>query len=177
MESSNFGSTPDILAYNAAHFYPGGNTTEWWRYSRVNGARVFLSPSTIEATDDIVGRGDGVTNQAGFLARKTALRADPLNTSYINWPYLTNRYQNTTLTGSNKIRVNHAFREMRSLGIQILANITADQDFLTITNSADWAGKWELWQHYYAQAFYLCASSTCSVTRCITSRTTRMPTG
>jgi hypothetical protein len=155
VESGNSGGTPDILAYNAAHFYPGGNTTEWWRYSRVNGARVFLSPSNIEATDDIAGRGDGVTNQAGFLARKATLRADPLNTNYINWPYLTNRYQNSTLAGSNKVRVNHAFREMRSLGIQILANITADQDFLTITNAADWAGKWELWQHYYAQAFYL----------------------
>ncbi len=116
---------------------------------------MFISPGEIEATDDITGRGDGVTDQAGFLARKAALRADPLNTNYINWPYFTNRYETHTLTGNNKIRVNHACRELRSLGIQICAQITASQSFLTITDTNDWAGKWELWQHYYAQAFYL----------------------
>ena len=42
--------------------------------AEVTGARVFLTASLIENVDDLPGRGDGVTNQAGFLARRAALR-------------------------------------------------------------------------------------------------------
>ena len=155
IQTNRLGGTPDIIGYNSAHFYPGGNTREWWRYSGVSGARVFLSPSEIETADDLPGRGDGVTNQAGFLARKTALRADPLNTNFINWPYWSGRYETNTPGGGNKVRVNFAFAQLRQIGVEILMNMTASQNFLTITNANDWAGKWELWQHFYAASFYL----------------------
>ncbi len=65
---------------------PGSNTADWWRYSGVNGARVWPTPTTVEPTDDLAPFGDGVTSQATFIARQIALRADPLNTTYINWP-------------------------------------------------------------------------------------------
>jgi Bacterial TSP3 repeat len=155
IQTNPSGTTPDLLSYNTGHFYPGSNTREWWHYSGVTGARVFVAPSEIEATDDIGGRGDGVLTQTDFLNRKAALRASPLNTNYINWSYFTNRYESHTLVGANKIRVNYAFSQLRQLNIEITVNITASQSFLTITNSNDWAGKWELWQHYYAQGFYL----------------------
>ncbi|MGN6555090.1 MAG: Ig-like domain-containing protein [Verrucomicrobiota bacterium] len=155
VQTNVLGPTPEILAYNAAHFFPDSNTRDWWRYAGVNGARIFMSPNEVEATDDLAPVGDGVTNQSTFLARKAALRADPLNTSYINWPYFTNRYEVNDLYPNNHIKINYAFTELRKLGIQICAQITASEGRLPIADANDWGGKWELWQHYYAQAFYL----------------------
>ena len=147
--------TPDIVAYNLGHFYPGSNAHDWWRYSGVNGARIFISPAAIEPVDDLTPRGDGVTSQSSFLASKTALRADPLNVTYINWPAFEAQYANQDLAGSNHIKVNHALGKLRGRGVEITAQITASENSLSIADAADWAGKWELWQHYYAQAFYL----------------------
>lgn len=153
--TNTLGNTPNLLAYNSGHFYPGSNTKEWWRYAGVSGARVFLTANIIENVDDIAGRGDGVTDQASFLARKTALRANPLSATYVNWANFTNRYNTSAQHGANRLRPSLIFSELRKLGVQIDVNIGASQNFFFITNSADWAGKWELWQHYYAQAFYL----------------------
>lgn len=155
VQTAPLGNTPELLAYNSGHFVPGSNTRDWWRYSGVSGARVFLTPSLIEPSDDIPGRGDGVTDQAGFLSRRAALRADPLNTNYINWPYLTDRYQLTREHGSNTLEPYYTCASLRRLGIEILVNITAGQGTFPIADANDWAGKWELWQHFYAQAFYL----------------------
>ncbi len=155
VESSRSAGTPDILAYNLGHFFPGSNTHDWWRYAGVNGARIFISPSAIEPVDDLAPRGDGVTSQSSFISRKTALRADPLSGTYINWPAFENQYANKDLAGSNHIKVNYALGKLRNLGIEIVAQITASENTLPIADAADWAGKWELWQHYYAQAFFL----------------------
>ena len=149
------GSTPGLLAYNSGHFVPGSNTRDWWRYAGVSGARVFLTASLIEATDDIPGTGDGVTDQAGFLSRRAALRADPLNPSYINWAYLTNRYRLTHQHGSNILEPYYTCASLRQLGIKILISIEASRTTFPIASAGDWPGKWELWQHYYFQAFYL----------------------
>ncbi len=151
----NLGPTPNLLAYNAGHFHPGSNTKEWWRYAGVSGARVFLTATLIEPEDDIPGRGDGVTNQTSFLARRAALRADPLNPAFIHWPSFTNRYNRIAKHGANRLQPNLIFSELRKLGVQIEVNLTAGLGAFVIINAADWAGKWELWQHYYAQAFYL----------------------
>ena len=53
------------------------------------------------------------------------------------------------------IQVNYALSQLRQLGVQILVNITASRSTFPISDANDWAGKWELWQHYYAEAFYL----------------------
>ena len=56
--------------------------------------------------------GDGVNSQATFLARKAALRADPLNLSYINWAgssVFSNRYENNDLYPNNHIKPNYTF--------------------------------------------------------------------
>jgi VCBS repeat-containing protein len=155
MQTNVLGPTPDLLAYNSGHFFPGSNTRDWWRYAGVSGARMFISPNSVEFSDDLPPVGDGVTNQTSFLARRAALRADPLNTNYINWPYFLNRYQNTDLYPNNHIRINYAVGELRQLGIQLCAQIQASEVRFPITNASDWGGKWELWQHFYAQAFYL----------------------
>jgi hypothetical protein len=160
VETNSSGPTPDLIAYNSGHFYPGSNTKDWWRYSGVTGARVFLTASLIEpdvdtGADDIAGRGDGVTDQTSFLSRKTALRANPLSSSYVNWTTFTNGYNTSAKHGANRLQPTLVFTELRKYGVQIDVNIGASQNYFYITNSADWAGKWELWQHFYAQAFYL----------------------
>src|SRR5262245_61414258 len=73
LQTNKLGPTPDILAYNCGHFVPGSNTRDWWRYSGTTGARLFITASIIEPSDDIAGRGDGVTNQTSFVSRKAAL--------------------------------------------------------------------------------------------------------
>ena len=82
------GKTPEIVGYNSGHFMPGSNTADWWRYSGVNGARVWPTPTVVE--------GNRRPRAAGATAslRKPRsslgahrLRANPLSTTYINWPY------------------------------------------------------------------------------------------
>jgi len=92
VRSGNSGTTPDIVGYNIGSFPTANNTRDWWRYSGSNGARFFMSPEETELNDDIPGTGDGVTDETSFLARRGALRADPLNKNYINWDYFERRY-------------------------------------------------------------------------------------
>ena len=108
VQANVLGPTPSSLAYNAGHFVPGSNTRDWWHYAGVNGARVFITPSLIEAPSQIPGGSAGITDQASFLLRRAALRADPLATTYVNWSYVTNQYGLTLQHGSNLINVNYA---------------------------------------------------------------------
>lgn len=149
------GATPPLLGYNFAHYMAGGNARDYWRYAGVRHARIFLPSSLAEPGDDLAPHGDGVTSLETFATRRLALRADPLNPLYINWPYLLNRYATATASGNNRYRVDHAFGEMRALGVDLLIQLTASLNAFPITGDDDWAGRWELWQHYYFQAFYL----------------------
>jgi hypothetical protein len=152
MKSQTVGSTPWVLGYGLGYYAPDSNTSDWLRYSGVSGIRLFASASSIEWTDDISGRGDGVSTQAAFVDRKAALRADPLNTAYINWPYFEDRYENRDL---GHLTINHTFTEVRALGIDILMQSTTSETRFRIDDADDWAGKWEAWQFWYAHAFYL----------------------
>ncbi len=154
-QASILGPTPSSLAYNSGHFVPGSNTRDWWHYSGVTGARVFITASLIESPSQIPGGSTGITNQASFLARCAALRANPRASAYVNWSYVTNRYGLTLEHGSNTLNVNYACAELRRLAIRILACITASAGTFPITDANDWGGKWGLWQHFYVQAFYL----------------------
>jgi hypothetical protein len=155
VQTNQLGATPKLLGYNAGHFYPGSNTREWWRYAGVTGARVFISPTYIEPSDDVAPVGDGVNSQATFLARRAAIRTNQFNAAYINWSVFTNNYENYALPGNNHMKVNFALGELRKLGIRICAQITASTSRFPLSGSSDWPNMWELWQHYYAQAFYL----------------------
>src|SRR3954454_15806801 len=64
------GKTPEIVGYNSGHFMPGSNTADWWRYSNVNGARVWPTPTVVEPSDDLSPWGDGVSSQTTFVARR-----------------------------------------------------------------------------------------------------------
>lgn len=154
IQTNRIGATPSVIGYNLGHYYPGSNTRDWWRYSGVNGARIFISPGIIEPTDDIVGWGDGVTNQTSFLQRKNQLRSDPLNTTYIYWPMFENNFKLSAQHGSNLLNPQQACSELRQLGVGLLVCLTASTSDFPIADNSDWPGKWELWQHYYAEGFY-----------------------
>ncbi|MEY4567282.1 MAG: hypothetical protein RLY14_2252, partial [Planctomycetota bacterium] len=154
------GQTPATLGYNLGHFMDGSNAADWWRYEGVKAARAFVSPSDIEPNDDIAGVGDGVADMASFLARRAALRANAsnagqsLDNSFINWPKFQGTYQNS-IGSTNRFTINHAFAQLRAQNTEILVNMTASLSRFPLAGDSDWANKWELWQHYYAQAFYL----------------------
>ena len=154
------GSTPSRLGYNLGHFMPDSNAADWFRYSGANAARVFISPSDIEPSDDIAPFGDGVASESGFFDRIELLRSnassagESLNSSYVNWTYFSNNYSKTA-TGNNRIQLSSALTTLGGQGVAILANLTASPSRFPIASDADWAGKWELWQHYYAHAFIL----------------------
>lgn len=160
VSSEVIGTTPPTLGYNIAHAMAGSNVADWWRYSGARGARVFLSASDIEPTDDISGVGDGVVDRASFDQRRAALRANAANpsvaldTQYVRWSAFTAAY-GTVATGNNRFAVSWWFPQLRSMGVDILVNITASPSRFPLADSADHANMWELWQHYYAQAFLL----------------------
>ena len=144
LKSTGSSPTPAIIGYNHGYFTQGGNARAWWEYAGVNGVRIFIDPSQTEPTDDLAPWGDGVSSDATFESRKAALRADPLNSTYINWTYFTSKLDDRS----------YALGQYRDMGIQIMVQCTALESILPITSSTDYAGRWELWQHYYASAFY-----------------------
>jgi len=155
VQANIIGPTPSIIGYNFGHFYPGSNTRDWWRYSGVNGVRIFISPGSILLAASPQPPANAVTNQASFITQKAALRANPVGTNYINWPYLTNEYANTDLYPINHVKVNYALGQVVSLGGHACAQITVSDGSFHIASTNDWGGQWALWQYYYAQAFYL----------------------
>src|SRR5688500_14004246 len=98
LSSQTVGLTPEIVGYNSGHFMPGSNTAAWWKYSGVNGARVWATPATVEGSDDNGVWGDGVTSQQRFLDRRAALRANPLDPAYNYWPHFEHRYADLPTT-------------------------------------------------------------------------------
>jgi hypothetical protein len=152
------GVTPERVGYNSGHFMPQSNAAAWWKYSGVNAARVWATPDTVENNDDNGVWGDGVASQQAFIDRRSALRADPLNPAFINWPYLNDRYANVPTTGSNNVNLKYAFGELHAMGVEPVVEIhrtSARYPFDPAGTAAGWADRWEQWQHFYAQAFYL----------------------
>ncbi len=146
--------SPGNLAYNFGHYFPGSNTSDWWRYSRASGARIFLSAAHFNVSGTLRPGESFIGTEAGFVNRREALRDDPLNTDYINWPVIEDRF-NTPLSGRNRIVPDYALSEIHRLGGTILAQTTVTENAFPIEDEADWYGKWILWRTYYSIAFYL----------------------
>lgn len=158
--NSEVGTTPERLGYNLGHFMPDSNAADWFRYSGVDAARIFISVSDIEPSDDLPPSGDGVNSESSFFNRRDLLRANAgsttaaLSNSYIKWSVFTNNYSDTA-TGSNRLQAAHVLSHLRERNVAALTNLTASPSRFPITSINDWAGRWELWQHFYAQAFLL----------------------
>ncbi len=153
------GRTPPQVGYNLGHFWPGSNTAGWWAYSGVNAARIWSNASIIEpyASDDLAPWGDGVAGLASFQARRAALRADPLNPGYVNWPFFANRYAAAAVDG-NRMYLAAAFEALKAMGIEpvvVISRSETSYPWGDPATPAGWGDRWEHWQHYYAQAFHL----------------------
>ncbi len=154
IESHAVRPTPRVLAYNMGHFHPGSNAADWWRYSRASGARIFLSPAHIHVAGSERPGDAEVVDQASFLARRAALSRDPLNTGFINWPVVLDRFD-TVLAGNNRIIPNYALGRIHAMGGTILAQMTLGEGAFPIADENDWTGKWVAWRTYYTAAFHL----------------------
>ena len=154
VQANSVGNTPRIIGINSGNFIPGSNATSFWRWTGVNGARIFTSAPNIEPTDDIPGQGDGVNSQSSFLARRNAVRANPTDPQLINFSAFESNYSGQP----DFINYDHAYGELSSNGIQPLAIINRTEGqfpFAADGTATGWADRWEHWQHYYAQAYYL----------------------
>ena len=155
ISSNVVGQTPSVIGLNSGNYLQGANTTSFWRWTGVNGARIFTSAPNIEQDDDIPGNGDGVNSESLFLFRRDLLRADPTNPDLINFAEFEDGYQNNQ---SDFINYDFAYGEFAANGIKQLAiiNRTFTRYPFAANGTADgWADRWEHWQHYYAQAYYL----------------------
>ena len=155
VSSNVVGETPSVIGLNSGNWRLGANTVSYWRWTGVNGARIFTSAPNIERDDDIPGHGDGVNSEASFVLRRRFLRSAPTSPIFINFAEFESAYQSDDLTFIN---YDLAYGELSSNGIRPLAiiNRTVGRYPFDANGTADgWADRWEHWQHYYAQAYYL----------------------
>jgi hypothetical protein len=146
------------VGYNLGHYLSGSNVSDWFRYSEVNAARMFISVSDIEPIDDIPPVGDNVTDLNSFNSRKTLLRQTGLaNNTYVNWNYFISNYAAVTGIGggNNNIDLNYALNDLYNKKIKLLVNMNASTSRFAISSDTDWGNMWELWQHFYASSFLL----------------------
>jgi hypothetical protein len=129
-----------------------GDAADWFRYSGVKGARVFLGASDIQDSTS-PGR-TKVNNLVTFNSTVASARSVGRSSStYINW---SDYNYNISPTGrSNDINYANAFSALSGMGVDILVNISCSPAFFPLTSATDYSGWWEIWQHYYAQAYLL----------------------
>ncbi|MCX8496326.1 MAG: immunoglobulin domain-containing protein [Akkermansiaceae bacterium] len=146
------GTTPDALGYNLGHFMITGDAPDWFRYSGVKAARVFISASEIQGSTS-PGK-TKVTSLASLNNNISSTRAlGTSNSTYIKWSDFNYNYVSTN--GSNTINYKDAFGTLTNLGVEILTNITCSPTTFPLSSATDYPGLWEIWQHYYAQAYLL----------------------
>ncbi len=148
------GVTPRYLGFNMGHYMPNSNTTGWLQYSGTNGYRVWVSANDYEGGpptgDDSGTYGDGITTQAQFDAQRTAVRANPETTPFINWTAFNNNFQNLTQSGRNHVKLNYILGELQKTGVEPIFNMTRSESY----SYSGWGGKWEQWQFAYVMAYH-----------------------
>ena len=137
-----------LFGLGMAHYLPGSNTTAWVRYSRINSARVFASPSRW-IRDAQIDDGAGVTGLAAFDAARTD--APPsraaASTRQRSAPRTTTSSRMATST-----RLPHLFGETKALGLEMLVEMDIGG---VDTWVLDWGKLWRNWQRCYAHAYHL----------------------
>jgi hypothetical protein len=173
------GKSLQYVGYNMGHYMPGSNTSAWVEYSGVNAFRVWAASSYYEPLagtfrDDFSPWGDGVTSLASFNTRKDALRADPLNPTYINWDGIGNRkgfnyyFENFTQTGSNAVKLNYILGELHDRGIHVMQQTERSAGAFATTTGPASGSSGSTTTPWRSTAR---GSTTCRSSRCTTSRT------
>jgi len=164
LSGSAIGLTPAVLGYNSGHFLPGSNTASWWKYSAVNGSRIFSNPTYMTPGTSTYFRSESTSSlnastQAQFISQRDALRASGTATTFIRWDRITPLYTTGTIDGNNSIQLKYAEDTMKSLGVKPLIVMTRSPGSYpwpaspAATTAADWQDRWLAWQQWYAQAF------------------------
>jgi hypothetical protein len=151
ISSTVSGKSPRYIGFNNGHYMPGSNTTAWAERSGINTFRCWASPTYYEPVDDLAPYGDGVVDVVSFDARKAALRADPENPLFVNWPAWNNRFENYVQPGRNRCTLNHMLRELRSIDVEIQAMISRE----AWSAPGTWGDRWEHWQCFYVMAYHM----------------------
>lgn len=147
------GATPTDLGYNLAHFNLKGDAADWFRYSGVKSARMFFSASELQSRTSPGKR--NVVSQASFDSVVSTTRANGTSSSTtIYWSDYNYDYESNN--GSNVIQFKDTFTTLRAQGVELLVNITCSPSVFPLNGETDYGNKWEIWQHYYAQAYLLC---------------------
>ena len=146
------GTTPTDLGYNLAHFNLSGDAADWFRYSGAKAARVFFSASELQGSTSPGKR--NVTSQATFDSVVSTTRANGTSSSTtIRWSDYNYDYESSN--GNNAIQFKDTFTTLRAQGVELLVNITCSPSVFPLNSETDYTNKWEIWQHYYAQAYLL----------------------
>ena len=164
LSGSGVGPTPSVLGYNSGHFLPGSNTASWWKYSGVNGSRIFSSPSSMTPGSSTYFRSESTTSlsattQAQFVTQRDALRASGTATTFVRWDRILPLYTTGTTDGSNSIQLKTAEDSMKSLGVKPLIVMTRSPGSYawpaspSANAAGDWQDRWLAWQQWYSQAF------------------------
>ena len=143
------GSTPTYIGYNSGNYFSGSNTTAWVDYSGANAFRIFASAGSFEPTETGLQTGTGISTLADFDARKAALRASPLSTTYTNWSAYNSEFANLTVPGSNALQLNYALGELTSHGVAPILEMTR-----TPASFTTWGDQYDEWHFYYAMAYH-----------------------
>lgn len=151
------GQTPQVLGYNFGHMVPGSNSHDWFRYTEVNGFRVWSTPTHIAPVDGTGTRADQVGSWEELLARRQALRADPLNPEFIHWDMFNANFE-SVMAGTNRLSMKNVLEYSKQNNLTPLVMIhrgVGRYAFRDSGNQRDWTSRWLTWQHYYAQAFWM----------------------
>ncbi len=142
------GKTMKYVGYNQGYYLPGYNASGWLEYSNVNAVRVWAELNTyvsrrwIDTLSTVSSLGDFERLKARFLE-------NPESREFIQWDSIAQKAAEP-VSSTNSMVFDYALDELKKLGIDVLVQSGMSKERYTTT----WQNKWELWQSYYALAFY-----------------------
>lgn len=148
------GPTPEVLAYNLGHFYPGSNVEDWWRFSGVNGARAFISPDEFERQIGPPPGDQTVTSRETFMAARGELIQNPQDEKYVQKAVLWEKLDHKLIGSNNRIIAGYAIREISKTSPNILIQMNMGTDVFETCGADDWTGNWKLWRCYFSYVYY-----------------------
>lgn len=142
------GKTMKYVGYNQGYFVPGNNAAAWLEYSCVNAVRVWAESDTY-IKDSWIDCTSQPTSEEEFLQLKDSFLKDPVNTGVIDWKSI-GVHADKVVSSTNSMSLNSALDDIHSIG----ADILIQSGFGKNRYDSSWTNKWQIWQKYYALAFY-----------------------
>ena len=142
------GKTMKYVGYNQGYYVPGSNVSSWIEYSGVNSVRLWTETDTY-LKDAWIDMKSAPASEEEFSRLKAALSADPVGSGVIDWEAVAAQ-AGKVIYSTNTMSLNYALDELHAMGVDILLQC----GFGKSRYNTSWTNKWQLWQKYYALAFY-----------------------